>query len=80
MVPFFYPPTKEGGAPIRQTSLDAFIPEVIEEPPEKKSKPILILMDFTVSWYDGDWYLSARDIVNLDPELSDLMVKRGVAQ
>ncbi len=65
---------------MRQTYLDAFIPEVPEELPKGKSKTFTILMDFAVTWFDGDWYLSARDIVDLDPELSELMVKRSVAE
>lgn len=63
---------------MRQTSLDSFIPKIPDGHPSMKSKPLLILRDFAVSWYDGDWYLSALDIVNLEPNLTELTVRRGI--
>ena len=69
-----------------QTTLIDFLPEnsKIEElqvntKPQKPLESVIIVSDFNVAWKDGDWYLRKDTSVELDSELANILVGRGLA-
>ena len=69
-----------------QTTLIDFLPEdsKIEElqvhaKPRKPLESVVIVSDFNVAWKDGDWYLRKDTRVELDSELANILVGRGLA-
>ena len=69
-----------------QTTLIDFLPEdsKIEElqvntKPQKPLESVVIVSDFNVAWKDGDWYLRKDTSVELDSELANILVGRGLA-
>ena len=69
-----------------QTTLIDFLPEDskigelhVQGKPQKPLASVVIVSDFNVAWKDGDWYLRKDTRVELDGELANILVGRGLA-
>ena len=58
-----------------QSSLDTF-----QEPEPVRYVTVLVLVDISIAWTDRDWHFHNQDIADIDTELAELMVKRGMAR
>jgi len=58
-----------------QYSLDMF-----QEQKSVRYVTVVVLADISIAWTDRDWHFHAQDIVDLDPKLAELMIRRGMAR
>ena len=56
-----------------QSSLDMF-----QEPVQYVT--VLVLVDISIAWKDRDWHFHSQDIVDIDSELAELMIRRGMVR
>ena len=58
-----------------QSSLDMF-----QEPEPIRYVTVLVLKDIAIAWKDKDWHFHNQDIVDIDSELAELMIRRGMVR
>lgn len=42
--------------------------------------PVYIQSDFSVAWYDRDWYFHSQDTAYVPEELANILIERGIAK
>ena len=66
---------------MNQLTLEIFNGPVSSKQIEQKEQVLIsILKDFNVAWLDKNWYLHSQDILFLDYELAEILVKRDIAR
>lgn len=56
------------------------VTEVTQVTQNRNSMLILMMRDFDVAWKDRDWKLHSQDLVHLDPELADELIRRKITR